>query len=317
MPKVSIIVPVYNVEQYLEKCLDSLVNQTLEDIEIIVINDGSPDHSQDIIDRYAKKYRQIRSVIKENGGISSVRNHGIKVASGEYIGFVDGDDYAELNMFETLYHLAKENDANVACCGYYLTYEDRDVAMKEYHYQNTREMLTRFYGVLWDKIYKREFVQKMDFCFPEKRRFEDSFYLTHMALYCDKFVFTDEPLIHYVQRSSSLTTTRNSTSLDAVYMLNELKKYYESKDKAEEYHDELEYVFIKFCLGNPFISSCKIPDKVERKEALDLLWDTLNTSYPNWKKNHYLNELPGLKHKYFKHLNRTFYNISAFIYSHR
>ena len=266
MPKVSVIVPVYNVEQYLSKCLDSLVLQTLEDIEIIVINDGTKDHSQDIIDYYAKKYPNIKSYIKENGGISSVRNYGLRVATGEYIGFLDGDDYAELDMYETLYTLAKEKDANVVCSGYYLTYEDKEVAMTEYHYQNTREMLTRFYGILWNKIYKKEFIDSLDFSFPEGKRFEDSYYLTHMALYYDRFYFIDQPLVHYVQRSSSLTTTRNTSSLDAIYMLSDLREYYASKGKDIEYRDELEYVFIKFCLGNPFISTCKITDKTTKKE---------------------------------------------------
>ena len=109
MVKVSIIVPVYNVEKYIKKCLDSLVNQTLKDIEIIVVNDGSPDNSQKIIDKYVKEYpTKVKSYITENGGQGSARNFGIYKATGEYILYVDSDDYIELNMAELLYKEAKK-----------------------------------------------------------------------------------------------------------------------------------------------------------------------------------------------------------------
>src|SRR5574344_2022066 len=103
MIKVSVIVPVYNVEKYLPKCLDSLVNQTLQDIEIIVVNDGTKDNSQKIIDKYAKKYKNIKSYIKENGGLSDARNYGVAKANGEYISFIDSDDYIDKKMLEKMY----------------------------------------------------------------------------------------------------------------------------------------------------------------------------------------------------------------------
>ena len=108
MVKVSVIVPVYNVEPYLDKCLNGLVNQTLKDIEIIVVNDGATDNSQQIIDRYAKQYDNVISLVKQNGGLSDARNYGIPYATGEYIGFIDSDDFMEYDMFEVLYK--KESD---------------------------------------------------------------------------------------------------------------------------------------------------------------------------------------------------------------
>ena len=110
--KVSVIVPVYNVEAYLERCLDSLVKQTLEEMEIIVVNDGTKDNSQAIIDRYAAAYPQkVISLIKENGGLSDARNYGIPYAHGEYIGFVDSDDYLNVTMYQKLYDRADETDS--------------------------------------------------------------------------------------------------------------------------------------------------------------------------------------------------------------
>ena len=112
--KISVIVPVYNVEKYLEKCLDSLVNQTLKDIEIIIVNDGSLDNSQEIIDKYAKKHKTIKSYIKENGGLSDARNYGIKQASGKYISFIDSDDYVKENMYELMYNKLEEKNLKVS-----------------------------------------------------------------------------------------------------------------------------------------------------------------------------------------------------------
>ena len=112
--KVSVIVPVYKVEKYLEKCLDSLVHQTLESLQIIVVNDGSPDNSQNIIDRYVKEYpNKIFGYIKENGGLGDARNYGMQFADGEYIAFVDSDDWVDEKMFELMYNFAVKNEHQI------------------------------------------------------------------------------------------------------------------------------------------------------------------------------------------------------------
>ena len=118
-PKVSVIIPVYNVEQYLRECLDSVVNQTLKDIEIICVNDGSTDNSLVILEEYAAKDERIKIVNKENGGLSSARNCAIPLARGEYIGFVDSDDWIDLDFYEKLYNTAKKYKAEIACANLY------------------------------------------------------------------------------------------------------------------------------------------------------------------------------------------------------
>ena len=128
--KVSIIVPVYNVEAYLERCLDSLVNQTLQDIEIIVVNDGTKDNSQAIIDEYVKNYPgKVYGYIKENGGLSDARNYGIPYAKGEYVAFVDSDDYVDVTMYEKLYNKAVEQGSEMVVCGYFKV-DDSNNTMK-------------------------------------------------------------------------------------------------------------------------------------------------------------------------------------------
>ena len=117
MCKISIIVPVYNTEKYLEKCLNSLISQTLEDIEILCINDGSTDNSIKILEQYANRDSRIKIINKKNAGVSAARNTGISQAKGEYLGFVDSDDYVDLNFYEKLYNTAKEYNASIAVAG--------------------------------------------------------------------------------------------------------------------------------------------------------------------------------------------------------
>ena len=116
MPKVSVIIPVYNVEKYLSECLDSVVNQTLKDIEIICVNDGSPDGSAAILEEYAQKDNRIKVITQENRGLSEARNSGLKIASGEYIAFLDSDDYIDLKFFEQLYKRGIESNSDVVVC---------------------------------------------------------------------------------------------------------------------------------------------------------------------------------------------------------
>src|SRR5574344_1424030 len=109
-PKVSIIVPIYNVEKYLDRCMESLLNQTLKDIEIIMVDDGSPDNCPKMCDEYAKRDKRVKVIHKKNGGLGYARNSGLDIATGEYVAFVDSDDYVDVNMYETLYNFAKDND---------------------------------------------------------------------------------------------------------------------------------------------------------------------------------------------------------------
>ena len=122
--KLSVIVPVYNVENEIKKCLDSLISQTIKNIEIIVVDDGSTDNSPVLVDQYSKQYNNIRVIHQSNRGLSGARNAGLNVASGEYISFIDSDDYVDLNMFKTMVEYAEKYDADIAVCGRIDEYPD-------------------------------------------------------------------------------------------------------------------------------------------------------------------------------------------------
>jgi glycosyltransferase involved in cell wall biosynthesis len=124
MIKISVIVPIYNMEKYLEKCLDSLLSQTLEEIEIICVDDGSKDASPEILKRYAEKSAKIISLRKENGGLSDARNYGLPYATGEYIGYLDSDDFVDTDMYEIMYNKAKEQGSDIVECNLHHTYQD-------------------------------------------------------------------------------------------------------------------------------------------------------------------------------------------------
>ena len=158
--KVSVIVPVYGVEKYISKCLNSLVNQTLNDIEIIVVNDGTKDNSQKIIDEYVKKYPdKVKSFIKENGGQGSARNYGLKQATGEYIGYVDSDDYVELDMYEKLYNKAINDNLDIAICGNYNVSEDyknKKIDLEHINYEDNK-----INALLGKKLYGIRYIKRV------------------------------------------------------------------------------------------------------------------------------------------------------------
>ena len=177
MKKVSIIVPVYNVEKYIRRCLDSLVNQTIDDYEVIFVNDGSPDNSKDIILEYMEKYPDIIKLYdKENGGQGSARNLGIKKATGEYLGFVDSDDFVNLEMFKKMYDLAKQKKSDIVACSYKIYYENSNT-FEDYNLKMNNETIIEDYimeqPAIWNKLIKRELIIDNKLFFPEGIIYED------------------------------------------------------------------------------------------------------------------------------------------------
>ena len=181
MVKVSIIVPVFNVEQFLGKCLDSLVNQTLKDIEIICVNDGSTDNSLEILNNYAKQDLRIKIINKKNSGLSTARNTGMKIAQGKYIGFVDSDDWVDLDFYEKLYNSAIKNNADIAVSEIYEVHWNRKFYKQKFEKEKCIENIEeKFYTLnipeysyVWNKIYKRTKIEKYNFQFIPNLYYED------------------------------------------------------------------------------------------------------------------------------------------------
>lgn len=208
--KISIIVPHFKTELYIHKCIDSILVQTLMDFELILVNDGSPDECGKICNEYAEKDSRIKVIHKENGGYSSAINAGLDIAQGEYIGIVDGDDYIEKDMYKTLYNLAKEYDADVAECNFYVV-KGSDIIPIE---QNEKiqvgdnlfalDILLKkpFHNVVWNKIYRKNLFSKLRF--PEGKMYSDGFIVYKILLSLNKYVYTSECKYFYLKRANSI-----------------------------------------------------------------------------------------------------------------
>ena len=304
MNRLSVIVPCYNSEKYIGKCLDSLVNQTMKDIDIIVINDGSCDNSLNIINEYAIKYPNIKVYTKENEGIAEARNFGIDKVETAYFGFLDSDDYVESTMFEKMYNKAMETNAQVVVSNFYWVENDKLRLEKEGPYGPHQDMMIKLFASLWNKIYDTNFIRSTNIRFPKGNRYEDAYFLYCLSAKVDRLAFVDEAFVYYVQHGKSITHTNNHEVKNMITVFKKIVEYYKQIDKYDEYYSELEYLHIKFFLGNSFLRSAKIKDPKDRKETILLGWNLLNDKFPNWAKNKYLNILPGLKNKYFKIVRR-------------
>jgi len=287
--KVSVIVPVYNVAKYLDKCLDSLVNQTLKEIEIIVVNDGSPDNSQEIIDKYAKKYKNVKSYIKENGGLSDARNYGIKKATGEYIGFIDGDDYVSYDMFEKMYNKACQGDFDVVVCDLNYVYEDgKKLRVSSKINKDTTDInkvYINMYPCVWNKIYKKDLL-KNNIEFKKGIWFEDVDFLYKILPYVKKIGTVKEALNQYVQRGSSITKTFDKRLYNYIDNFNDLVVFYKERNIYDLYKNELEYCYVRYLFAT-FVKQATNFDKDEYNKAVLLAIKNVKEKFPKYRKNRY------------------------------
>ena len=231
---ISIIVPVYKVEKYLEKCVKSILKQNYTNLEIILVDDGSPDKCGQLCDELAKTDDRIRVFHKENGGLSDARNYGVERANGEYIGFVDSDDYIHECMYEELYKAIKKSGTSIAECGVTRVYKntlrphyegedyflvlDREGYLKEY-LENKR-----LYGSAWCKLIHRDLAKKIKF--PTGKIYEDAFYTLELLKTVDKYTLISGNYYYYYIRENSITTRSfSSKDMDYIEIMNEIEDY--------------------------------------------------------------------------------------------
>ena len=250
MDLITVIIPVYNVEKYLDKCVKSVINQTYKNLEIILVDDGSKDNSGKMCDEFAKLDNRIKVIHKQNGGLSDARNAALKEANGKYIGFVDSDDYIENDMYEVLYNTIKNNNADISIVSFYEMYKDKLIGVRDSgkleifnKLEALKELLidTRIQSYAWNKLFKRELFS--DLKFPTGKNFEDI--ATTLLLFekCDKIVLFEKPKYYYLRRDDSIVGVRNSKTytdyLEVIY-----DKYLYLKDKYPEVEFYNAYNFI-------------------------------------------------------------------------
>ncbi len=294
MAKISVVIPVYNSEKYLEKCLDSLLNQTLNDIEIVLVNDGSRDNSQQIIDRYREKYPDIiKSYTQENSGQASARNRGLEYAGGEFISFIDSDDYMELDAYERAYTKAKETDSDIVCFGFY---EIKNGKKEERNYTFLYEDENDVRYVLneaspWNKLIKRSLIEENSIRFNENRIYEDLELIPQLALYTDKICFMEDRLYNYViHEDSTMRQKVYNPKLASIYIVMETLK---EKFSDTKYKDELEYLYIEHFLHGAVL---RYLEYTEGDGDIIKIADIMKAEFPKWRKNKYYKRM-GWKYK--------------------
>lgn len=245
MPLISIIVPVYNVEQYLRRCIDSLINQTLKEIEIILVDDGSTDSSGSICDEYEIKDNRIRVIHKNNRGLSHSRNIGIDIAKGKYILFVDSDDFIHPQMIEILYNTIIDNDADITICDFDRVYENTNVEFEKYeniqdiNIYNNIEALNELYSknvvkfvIAWNKLYKRELFENLRY--KEGKIHEDEFIIHELLYRSNKVIHIHLSLYFYLQRQDSIMNSKFSVRrLDGLDAYRERITFFKYRNEKE------------------------------------------------------------------------------------
>lgn len=233
--KISVIVPCYNIESYLPRCIESILAQTYKNLEVILISDGSTDGTDEVIREYAKKDSRIIPIFKQNSGVSDTRNRGLDMATGDYIGFVDGDDYIEPEMYETLLKNAIENDADISHCGYQMVFPSR----VDYYYNTGKKVIQDNKKGIIDiivgdyvepspciKIYRKNIVNNLRMP-PDIKINEDVIFNFYAFVNSQKSVYEDLPFYHYILRKGSAATSKiNQNKLfDPVRVRKEIFEY--------------------------------------------------------------------------------------------
>lgn len=276
-PILSIIVPVYNVEKYLAKCLDSILAQTFTDFEVIAVNDGSLDNCGKILDEYSLKDSRIKVIHKENGGVSSARNSALDVAQGEYIGFVDPDDYISVDMYEHLMNEAKSGDYDIVQCNCALVGINGNISyymdnIKSREYTDTKDMICAFFvndirDSSCNKIFKRNITTDVRFG-RELRVAEDRLFVHDCLLNAKKIKITDKYCYYYVVSDSSVIHSQFDEKLfDDLKVLDILYELYKDNEEVlnsfRKHSAELTLdITLKVLASNRF--SEKIPELIQR-----------------------------------------------------
>ena len=307
--KLSIVAAIYNLEEYLPRCLEALANQTLQEIEILCVDDGSTDSAPQIVDEYAKKYpKKIKAFHKENGGEFTSRNYGLERATGEYITFVDVDDYVELDWAEKLYTAAKENDADLAVCAFErIDLETNRVTSKDIinfgrctkEVKYNDDFVAFINPAPWNKVYRREILK--DFRFLPFRGFNDTMLLMEFLTKAKKIAFVPDVLYHYYLRNDSQIHSVNEQDVKNLkkYLL-EVKQFYKDTNKYEEMKNILDLMAFLH-LGTSVMYRASYDEKIDIKKMTKETIKYLNENFPTWRKNPFLTFRYSIK-KGFKHI---------------
>lgn len=308
---ISVIVPIFNVEKYLKKCIDSIINQTYKNLEIILVDDGSTDNSPNICDEYIKKDSRVKVVHKENGGLSSARNVGLDLAKGELIAFVDSDDYIELEMYEKLKSNMDKYDSDIAICQfkkiskYFLKkvigvndemiYEGKDIFLH----------MGEIKAIAWNKLYRKQLFKNIKY--PEGRLFEDMFVLCDILNNAKRVSVLNEPLYNYTLRKSSISRSYDEKHLDMIDAFDSRINFFEKHKYLELKTRNMYLKVLEIISFSEKVNVKKLTDKRVKKYI-----DIAEKTAQEIQNSEYLNENEKRKVKDFLQDKEVFYQKYCF-----
>lgn len=311
MVDISVIVPAYNVEKYISSCLNSLLNQTKKEIEIIVIDDGSTDNTLNILNEYKKNNpSKIHIVSQENQGLSITRNNGIKLSTGKYILFVDGDDEIDINLLKNLWDKLEEFPYDVIAFNVEVIYPNKKIIVnpgitsdiKNFNLDSKKKFLTDMYCMACNKMYKKDLFKDENLLFTPNTWFEDVLLMHKLVPNLTSLGYLDFPGYKYYQRENSITYTYSDKLKDINFVLEKILEYYKKNDLYSIYKSELEYIYVRYMFATYIKRLAKTKNKQKFNDGILYSLNCVNETFPNYKKNIYINK-SGLKNLYLKNFN--------------
>lgn len=295
MVDISVIVPIYNAEKYLNKCVDSLINQTKKELEFILVNDGSTDKTEEILKSY--KDSRIKYFKNKNQGIGKTRNFGIEKATGKYIMFLDSDDYLKNNACEILYKSVEKTDADLAICDFYKIYDSgveekiKLLSFKPTTLRKTPSLVNEINLAPWNKLYKKELITKNKIKFVENLKYEDAPFVIESFSKAGKIIKVDEYLNYYLIHGNSETTVRDKRCFDILKIIDLIRK----NTKNEAYlQEEINKLTVRI-ITNYTIQQRNQKDKNVGLDFIDEAFSYLEKEVPDYKNNKYFKNRSILK----------------------
>lgn len=315
--KISTIIPVYNTSKYLKKCIDSVISQSIgfENIELIIVNDGSNDDSEKIIKEYQSKYSNIKYIYQKNSGQASARNRGLKEAVGEYISFVDSDDWIDEDMYLELYNSAINDNYDIATCDYTFIKENKAEYMSFNFISDSNKNFIVMNTGPCNMIVKKSFLEKENFEFPIGIIYEDLASIPALGVE-SKIIHLNKSFYNYlIRKNSTMNMQQYSEKLEDIFKaFNNLYNRFQKKDALELYHDEIEFLYIRRMMMS---ASLRFISYKDPNNCIKQIRKEIDLKFPKWKNNKYYKKLSFkqrvvaiLTYHKKKKLLRLLYNIN-------
>lgn len=296
MNKISVVIPAYNVEKYIDKSFESLLNQTFKEFEVIAINDGSQDYTLEKMKAYEARDSRIRVINKANEGVGATRNLGLTLASSDYIIFIDPDDCLHPDMLKSLYEKAVETNANVIVCDYYECYEQStDKTLMTIPVESTdllvveeqKDLIFKITPAPWNKLIKTSILKEHKIEFPLNYRSEDLVFTLKLLAQCKTLAIVHQPLYYYLaNRMNNVSSSNDERILHTLQALKEILTSYERWDLKWSFEAELEMLVIKH-IQYELHKVIYITDKELANRIINEFYQFIEKHFPMWRKNKY------------------------------